>query len=120
MGAVTTRQLQSVFAHRIAKLILRAEELGFEVTCGEFYRSPEEAERLDQEAKGRAIKRSLHCDRLAADLLLFKNGIYLTASEDYTALGLAWEAMSDAIATCTWGGQFDDGNHFSIAYQGRK
>lgn len=111
--------LQSVFAHRIAKLILRAEDIGYEVTLGEAWRSPEEAARLA--SIGLGIKRSLHCDRLAMDLNLFKNGIWLTKSEDHRPIGLIWEAMSDAHAQCVWGGSWgSDGNHYSIAFQNRK
>jgi hypothetical protein len=117
---MTLRQLQSVFAHRVARLILHAASLGYEVTLGEAWRSPEEAERLASRKSGRAIKRSLHCDRLAIDLNLFRDGVFLTASDDHLPLGEYWESLSDDIATCAWGGRFDDANHYSIAYQGRK
>lgn len=117
---MTLRQLQSVFTMRVARLILHANEMGFETTFGEAYRSPEEAARLAQQAKGRAIRRSLHTDRLAIDLNLFKDGIWLTKTEDFTPLGTWWEAQSDDIATCAWGGRFEDANHFSLAFQGRK
>ena len=117
---MSLRQLQSVFAHRVARLILRASEMGYEVTLGEAWRSPEEAARLAQQAKGRAIKRSLHCDRLAIDLNLFRNGVWLTATDDHRPLGEYWESLSDDVATCAWGGRFQDGNHYSVEYQGRK
>ncbi len=117
---MTLRQLQSVFAIRMARLILKANELGYEVTLGEAYRSPEEAARLVQESKVRAIKRSLHCDRLAIDLNLFKGGVFLPATEDHRLLGEWWESQSDTVATNAWGGRFSDGNHYSVEYQGRK
>lgn len=118
---MTLRQLQSVFAHRVAKLILKAEEMGFELTLGEAWRSPEEAARLAAQAKGRAIVRSLHCDRLAIDLNLFRNGVWLQATEDHRQIGMVWEGLSDDIATCVWGGSWGaDGNHYAITYQGRK
>lgn len=117
---MTLRQLQSVFALRAARLILKAYDMGYEVTLGDAFRSAEEAARLAQEGKVKAIKRSLHCDRLAIDLNLFKDGILLTATEDYRPLGEWWEEQSDAVATNAWGGRFGDGDHFSIPFQGRK
>jgi hypothetical protein len=115
---VTLRQKQSVFARLAASLILRAARTGYDVTLGEAYRSPEEAARLAKLGKG--IKTSLHTSRLALDLNLFKDGRYLTQTEDYRALGEWWEALSTEEYTCHWGGYFRDGNHFSIGHQGRK
>jgi hypothetical protein len=54
------------------------------------------------------------------DLNLFKEGVFLTASIDYAPVGRAWEALSDDVATCCWGGHFSDGNHFSITFEGRR
>lgn len=115
---MTLREKQSVFARRFANLISHAYDMGYECVIGEVYRSPEEAERLANADKG--IKNSLHTVKLAGDLLLFKNGKYLTKTEDYQPLGEWWEAQSTADAVCTWGGRFKDGNHFSITHQGKK
>lgn len=117
---MTLRQLQSIFAVRVAKLILQAQAMGYEVTLGEAFRSPEEAARLAQAGKGRAIRRSLHCDRLAIDLNLYKDGTWLVRTSDHKPLGEWWEAQTDVEAECTWGGRFEDGGHYSIAYQGRR
>lgn len=115
---MTLREKQSLFATLAAKLILRANEMGLAVTFGEAYRSPEEAARLA--ALGKGIKASLHTQRLAIDLNLFKDGVYLSASEDYRALGEWWETHSFDGAECCWGGRFHDGNHFSISHGGRR
>ena len=90
---MTLRQRQSKFAHMVALLILHAEELGYEVTLGEAWRP------LDPR---------LHGFRLAIDLNLFKDSEYLTETSDHEPLGLVWEAMGG-----TWGGRFEDGNHYS-------
>jgi hypothetical protein len=58
---------------------------------------------------------SLHKDRLAIDLNLFKNQDYLKSTEDYLPLGEYWESIGGA-----WGGRFNDGNHFSLEHNGRK
>ncbi len=99
---------QRKFARDFAILILIAYALGYEVTL------PPEHENH--------IKSSLHFTGLARDINLFKDGKYLTKTEDYEPLGLIWEAMGN-----TWGGRFTrrgkpypDGNHFSIAHRGTK
>jgi hypothetical protein len=115
---MTLREKQSIFVFLISKLITFAYESGYELTFGECWRSPEEALRLSNADKG--IKNSLHTVRLAIDLLLFKNGKYLTKSTDYQVLGEWWERQSTTDYTCTWGGRFGDGNHFSISHQGKK
>lgn len=107
-----------MFALLVCELIYRANSLGFDVTLGEAWRSPEEAARLAKLGKG--ISRSLHCDRLAIDLNLFKNGKYLTKTEDHRTLGEWWESLSTTEYECCWGGWFNDGNHYSIEYGGRK
>ena len=109
----TLREKQSRFAIMAARLILQAQAMGYEVTLGEAYRSPAEAARLA--AAGRGIARSLHTDRLAIDLNLFKNGRYLDSTEDHRPLGEWWESIGGA-----WGGRFKDGNHYSLAHEGRK
>jgi hypothetical protein len=117
---MTLRRKQSAFALLVAALIFKAYELGYEVTLGEAYRSKEEAARLA--AAGAGIKASLHTVRLAVDLNLFLDGVFLKASEDYRALGEFWERQSTEAIQCCWGGRFQprsDGNHFSIQHEGR-
>jgi hypothetical protein len=113
---VTLRQKQSLFARHAALLILEAYELGFEVTLGEAWRSPEEARRLA--GTGAGIAQSVHTQRLAVDLNLFKGGVYLTGTEDHRPLGEWWERQHDLAR---WGGRFRraDGNHYSFTHGGR-
>lgn len=119
MSKFSLRQLQSVFAVLTAKLILYALSKGYEVTFGEAYRSKEEAERLAKLGVG--IKNSLHTQRLAIDLNLFKEGKYLSSSESHKFLGEWWEKQSNPpLYLCAWGGRFGDGNHYSIEFDGRK
>ena len=58
---------------------------------------------------------SLHKIGLAVDINLYKNGHYLENSEDHIELGEFWEFIGG-----TWGGRFDDGNHYSLEYNGMK
>ncbi len=104
---------QTAFAQLAAKLILHIFESGYECTLGEAYRTPEQAA-LNAQA-GTGIKNSEHIKRLAIDLMLFKDGVYLTNSADYKPFGDWWKMQG---ADCCWGGDFaaphQDGNHFSI------
>lgn len=111
---MTLRQRQSLFARLLSDLIKEAFARGYDVTMGECWRSPHEAARLSKTGKG--IKKSLHCDRLAVDLNLFKDGTFRTKSEQYAEMGEYWESLHP---DCRWGGRFSDGNHFAITYQGR-
>lgn len=106
---------QQRFSLLVSHLIQKAHEMGYDITLGEAYRSPQEAARLATIGKG--IKNSLHTRRLAIDLMLFKQGRYLDRSEDYEALGEWWEKQAPDAA---WGGRFQDGNHFSLSHEGVK
>ena len=114
---MTLREKQSLFAVLVARLIQHATGLGYEVTFGEAWRSPEEAARLATAGKG--ITASLHVHRLAIDLNLFQDGIYLSSSESHRPLGEWWERQH---ALTRWGGRFrkPDGNHYSLAHGGRQ
>jgi len=116
---VTLREKQSIFTVLVAKLILHADAEGYALTFGEAMRSPEEAARLAKTGAG--ITQSLHTQRLAIDLNLFIGGVYQADSAAYRPLGEWWEAQSDGLIQCKWGGRFarPDGNHFSIAHGGR-
>ena len=111
---MTLRQKQSLFADLAASLIKEAHFRGYAVTFGEAYRSPEEAARMAKLGKG--IKNSLHCQRLALDLNLFKDGKYLSSTEAHQPLGEWWEQQHPL---CRWGGRFKDGNHYSLEHGGR-
>lgn len=115
---MTLRQKQSKFVELVARLINFAIGEGYELTFGEAYRSIEEAARLAGLKKG--IKNSLHIQRLAIDLNLFKDGRYLSSTESHKTLGEWWESQSTSKYECVWGGRFGDGNHYSIAHEGRK
>lgn len=112
---MTLREKQSLFAIHFAKLILKAQEMGFELTFGEGYRPPETAALYARQ--GRGIKNSLHTLRLAQDLNLFEDGKHLTATEDHRPLGEWWERQHELAC---WGGRFNDGNHYSFTHEGRK
>jgi hypothetical protein len=111
---MTLRQRQSRFALMVASLIQQAYAMGYEVTLAEAWRPPAQAELMASQGKG--IKDSLHINRLAIDLNLFKDGVYLSSTEAHRPLGEWWEKQHE---DCRWGGRFKDGNHYSMTYQGR-
>lgn len=111
---MTLREKQSLFARLVGELLLYADSLGYDVTFGEAYRSPSEAARLA--GLGLGIRDSLHTQRLAIDINLFKDGKYLSKAEDHKLLGEWWEKKHEL---CRWGGRFNDGNHYSITHGGK-
>jgi hypothetical protein len=104
---------QHRFTFMLAHLILWAYEHGYEISMGEVFRTKEQAELNAKNGTG--IANSLHCMCLAADLNLFKDGVYLTKTEDHRPLGEYWESLGGS-----WGGRFGDGNHYSLSYNGIK
>lgn len=110
---MTLSEKQALFTVMIAKLIFWADEHGYRLTFGEAYRTPEQAAANAKSGKG--IKNSLHTHRLAVDFNLFKNGVWLTKSTDHQPLGEYWESIGG-----TWGGRFNDGNHYSLEHNGVK
>lgn len=92
---MTLREKQSRFVYMVALLIFKATELGYEFTFGDAY------------AKSGHSINSQHYVRLAVDLNLFKDGEYLTKTEDHLPLGEYWESIGGI-----WGGRFEDGNHY--------
>ena len=81
----------------VALLLIRAYQLGYEVTFGDTW------------AREGHRKGSFHYKRLAIDLNLFKNGVYLRSTESHKPLGEFWESIGGS-----WGGRWDDGNHYSL------
>ena len=113
---MTLRQKQSEFCRMIAMLITFADIHGYELTLGDAYRDPRVHGDFG-ERKSYSNPNSLHKVRLAIDFNLFRNGKYLTSSEDHEPLGVYWESIGG-----TWGGRFSspDGNHYSMEWNGYK
>lgn len=106
--AETLRQKQSRFARMVARLIDQAFALGYEVTLGDAYRDPRVHGAVG-EKKSYSSSMSLHKQRLAIDLNLFRDGRYLSSTESHRPLGEWWEAQGGS-----WGGRFNDGNHYEL------
>lgn len=108
--------LQEEFAQSTARLIQKAAELGYGVTFGDAYRSPQQAQA--NAASGSGISNSLHIDRLAIDLNLFKDGVYIQDDTGHRELGAWWKTLGPRYR---WGGDFStrkDFNHYSLSPDG--
>ena len=99
--ALNPKQIK--FTLMIGLLIHFAYQQGYGLTFGDAY------------ATTGHMKNSLHYKRLAVDFNLFKDGVYLSKTKDHEPLGLFWESIGGS-----WGGRFQDGNHYSLEYKGRK
>lgn len=113
---------QRRFAKQFAAWIAWVYREGFAVTFGEAYRTPEQA--AHNAANGTGIANSLHTQRLAVDVNLFKkdalgNWQWLSkgTEPEWLYVGQHWESYS---ADTAWGGRFGDANHLSISHEGRK
>ena len=97
---------QELFSRLMVKLYLKAFELGYEIRGGHLLR-------CEDCPTGR--KTSLHKSKLAIDLNLFRDGVYLKETENHKELGEYWESLGGS-----WGGRFNDGNHYSLAHNGKR
>lgn len=115
---MTLGQKQRLFTRLTGLLIEFAYQKGYELTYGDAYRDPRVHGDVGTK-KSYSSASSVHKDRLAVDFNLFKDGKYLTATEDHAELGEFWEGLHPL---CRWGGRFSnaDGNHYSFEHQGRK
>lgn len=95
---MTGREKQSKFVRMVSHLIVWAYANGYELTFGDAF------------ATIGHKPNSFHYKRLAIDLNLFKDGVWLDKTEDHEPLGVFWESIGG-----TWGGRFKnpDGNHYS-------
>ena len=112
---------QRIFAWNVHHLIEWTYKAGYEITLAEAYRTPEQAALNVKNASG--IANSLHTQRLAIDLNLFKDGVYLTDSASHKKFGDWWKTQATPECETCWGGDFknmQDGNHYSIAHGGFK
>ena len=140
--AETLGQKQRRFSRLLASLIARMNANGYEVSLGEVKRSDEQAEinalgeagrarvaalvkaefpllaeKVLNNGKANGVRASTHQYQVAADINLFKNGVFLPDTESHREFGEWWEKQG---ADCRWGGRFRDGGHYSIEHNGVK
>lgn len=107
---------QQRFAKLTVKLYLEIERRGYGWSYGDAFRDPRVfGEQGVQKGYGKAS--SAHKNKLAVDVNLFLNGVYLKDTEAHRQFGEHWCTLDP---DCRWGGHFSDadGNHYSMIYKG--
>ena len=103
---------QAAFLLDVTRLIQKATEIGFVVTAGELYRTPEQQEIYVKTGRSRTMN-SLHIQRRAVDLNFFLNGKLTYDKAVLAPLGAYWESLHPLNS---WGGngvKLVDTPHFS-------
>ena len=103
---------QAAFLLDVCKLIQKATEMGFVVTAGELYRTPEQQQIYVKTGRSRTMN-SLHLQRRAVDLNFFKGGKLTYDKATLAPLGAYWESLDPLNS---WGGngvKLVDTPHFS-------
>lgn len=114
---MTLREAQSLFTLNIGKLIAFAYEKGFELTCGEFFRTKYQQEFYVKNGFSKTMD-SRHLVRLACDFNIFLNDRMLLAAnipkDQYIRelliakqLGDYWESLHPSNV---WGGDWNRDN----------
>lgn len=118
---MTLGEKQELFSVLLESLLTKARHMGYKVRCGMLERSVTEQQHLIAQGKSKIKMRDAakgpHVNKLAIDLNLFKDGLWLNRTEDHQALGEWWEEQHPL---CRWGGRFSDGNHYSLEHEGFK
>ena len=91
---------QAAFLLDVGRLVQKATELGFLVTAGELYRTPEQQEIYVKTGRSRTMN-SLHLQRRAVDLNFFKDGKLTYDKATLAPLGAFWESLHPLNS---WGG----------------
>ena len=113
---MTLGEKQQLFMRLLPRLIDEAHRQGFEIRGGDLFRDFRMHGYIG-ESKGYGHKNSCHKLKLAIDLNLFKNGKFIQTTAGHKQLGQWWEKQHEL---CSWGGRFNDGNHYSLEHTGSR
>ena len=103
---------QAAFLLDMCKLVEYSTGLGFVLTAGELYRTPEQQEIYMKTGRSQTMD-SLHLKRLAVDFNIFKDGKLCYDKAALAPLGAFWESLHPLNS---WGGngrKLVDTPHFS-------
>ena len=106
---MTLSEKQQAFSKDVIRLLIHINESGYQFTFGETWRSHEQAELYAKCGKG--IVNSLHCQRMAIDINLFKDSVWLQAVSDHKPFADYWKSLSPMNR---YGGDFKrvDSDHY--------
>jgi hypothetical protein len=115
-SSLSLREARCGFSLALAYLIIYANARGYQIAIDEVRDAITKKDPTTDHMKG-----SLHELGLAADLNLYLDGLWLPETADHKFLGEHWEeiGLHLGLPLC-WGGRFNDGNHYSLAWNGRK
>ena len=105
-SALSLGQKQRLFSKMAAQLILKAYEMGYEITLGDAFRDPRVFGPM-------GVRQGYGVGAYGAGA--YSLGVFLQSTEDHRPLGEWWESQGG-----TWGGRFNDGNHYSLEHNGVK
>ena len=103
---------QASFLLDVCLLVNKATEMGFQVTAGELYRTPEQQQIHVRAGRSKTMN-SLHLQRRAVDLNFFWQGKLCYDKNVLAPLGAYWESLHPLNS---WGGngvKLVDTPHFS-------
>ena len=112
---MTLKEARIAFTSQLALLILKINSTeGYTAALAEVMDRVTAKDPTTDHMKG-----SLHEIGLAADIDLYFNGIYCTQTEDHLPFGEWWEERGKELGLpLVWGGRFNDGNHYSLRWEG--
>jgi hypothetical protein len=87
---------QEEFSRALVLLLMYMHSEGFQTRLGDTYPG-----KFEHAPGGK------HPLGLAIDINLFRDGVYLTKTEDHEKFGKFWVALGGI-----WGGDWEDGNHY--------
>lgn len=93
---------QDKFLSDVARLIHKAHEMGFKISAGEMWRTPEQQKIYVSTGRSKTMF-SKHLDRLAFDLNFLKDGKLCGDKATLQPLGDWWESLDPKNR---WGGNF--------------
>lgn len=116
---MTLGKKQEEFALAAAKLIAYIYSQGYQVRLGDAFRDPRVHGAYGEKKAPYGETNSMHKLKLAIDLNLFKDGVFLDKTEDHKQFGEWWK-KEFAHLDARWGGDFrvKDGNHYSFSMYG--
>jgi hypothetical protein len=104
--------IQAEFLLDVCRLVQHATGIGFTLTAGELYRTPEQQEIYMKTGRSQTMD-SLHLKRLAVDFNIFRDGKLVGSKAALAPLGAYWESLNPLNS---WGGngkKLVDCPHFS-------
>lgn len=113
---MTLREARIAFTYALVALVWYATDQGYEMAFAEGMDRKTLKDPTTDHMAG-----SLHEIGLAQDIDLYKDGTYLTTTDDHKRFGDWWEQYGkDNKLPLVWGGHFHDGNHYSLSFNGKQ